>query len=126
MMAPEAVLTPTLPFREDEKTSEIFVLRLQEVLASPSPASWHRPAVIWHGGEDLEVRLQVLAEGHDRGHVTAAVAVIRCAPDGDDVLGLEVILVTLVHELMGSSDELEVVHMVELGTFVSDCESRGR
>lgn len=113
-MALEIVGDPTLHIRDDENPPEILFCGLQKVLASPRPSSWNRPAVIWHGGEDLEVRLQVLAERHDGCHVAAAVAVIRCTPDCDDVLGLEVILVTLVHELVGASDELEVVDMVEL------------
>jgi len=58
--------------------------------------------MIRHGAEDGEIGLEVLAEGHDTGDVSAAVAVVRSGPDGDDVLVLEMIFVALVDELVGA------------------------
>jgi hypothetical protein len=62
--------------------------------------------VVGHGGEDLELRLQVLTEIHNGRDVSAAVAVVGRGPDGDDVFVLEVVLVAFVDELMGASNEL--------------------
>ena len=70
--------------------------------------------MIRHGTEDLEVRLQVLAERHDAGDVAAAVAIVGRRPDGYHVLGLEVVLVALVDELMRAGNEGQVVYVVEL------------
>lgn len=39
-----------------------------------------------NGGEDGELRFEILSEVHDGRDVAAAVAVIRSAPDGDDGL----------------------------------------
>lgn len=87
---------------------------LQEVFARASPAGGHGASVIRDSAENLEVGLQVFAEGHDRGDVTAAVAVVGSRPDSDNFLRLEVIFVAFVYKLMGSSDEFEVVDVVEL------------
>jgi len=70
--------------------------------------------VIGHSGEDRKVRLEVLAQRHDAGDVSAAVAVVRGGPDGDDVLVLEVVLVAFVDELVGARDELQAVDVIEL------------
>lgn len=70
--------------------------------------------MIRHGAEDLEVRVQVLAERHDARHVAAAVAVVGRRPHRHDVLRREVILVALVDQLVRAGDEGEVVDVVEL------------
>ena len=64
--------------------------------------------------EYLEVRVQILTQSHNAGNIAASVAVIRCRPDGHDVLRGEVVFVAFVHELMCAGYELEVVYMVEL------------
>jgi hypothetical protein len=51
--------------------------------------------VVRHSTEDLELLLEVLAKVHDGSDVSAAVAVIGCGPDGDDVLVFEVVLLGL-------------------------------
>lgn len=70
--------------------------------------------MIWHSGEDGEVRLKIFAKGHDTGNVTASVAVIWCRPNSYYILVLEVIFVTLVDQLMCACNELQTVDMVEL------------
>lgn len=52
--------------------------------------------MVWHRGEDLKLWFEILAEVHDGRDVTAAVTVVGCRPDGDDVLVLEVVLVAFV------------------------------
>jgi hypothetical protein len=70
-------------FRKRARTSRLSLPKkqasvyLQEVLARAPPTRWHCTSVIWHRAEDFEVRLQILAERHDRRHVAAAVAVVR-------------------------------------------------
>lgn len=49
-----------------------------------------------NGGEDCEFRLEVLSEVHDGGDVAAAVAVVGCAPDGDDGLVFKMPLYALL------------------------------
>jgi len=80
--------------------------------------------VIGHRAENLEIWLEILAEGHDGRDVAAAVAVVGRGPDGDNFLGLEVVLVAFVDELVGAGDELKVVDVVELEerTSVELCE----
>ena len=58
--------------------------------------------MIGNSTEDLEFWLEVLAQVHDGSDVSAAVAVVRSGPDGDDVLVLEMVLVALVDELVGA------------------------
>lgn len=87
---------------------------LQEVLAAARPRGWHMPLIIADGTEQLEVGLQVVANFTDGRQVTASVTVVRRTPNGDDVLVGEVILITLVHELMGPCNQGKVVDMTEL------------
>lgn len=54
-----------------------------------------------------------LAELENGGHVTAAVAVIRCGPDSDDG-AFEHFLEALHDELMGARNQTEVVPVVEM------------
>lgn len=73
-----------------------YTIPLQEVFSRTSPARRYRTAMVRHSAEDLEIRLEIFAERHDARNVAAAVAVIRCRPDCDDVLGGEVIFVAFV------------------------------
>jgi len=70
--------------------------------------------MIWHRTKDLEIRIQILTQRHDRGNVAASVAVIRCRPDCDDILGCEMVLVPFVHKLMRSSYQGEAIDVIEL------------
>jgi hypothetical protein len=65
---------------------------LQEVLAPRAPTSGYSSLVIRYSTEDLEVRLEILAQVHYGSDVATAVAVVWCRPDGDDVFVFEVIL----------------------------------
>lgn len=83
------------------------------------------------GRKDTELGVQILADVHDRSHVTAAIAVIRSRPDSDNGLLREVILstfrikfkshewlpylITFVDKLVSTSNELQAIDMVELG-----------
>ena len=72
--------------------------------------------MIRHSAEYLKLRIlrQILAVSHDTRHVAAAVAVVGCGPDGHDVFGGEVVFEALVDELVGASNQLQVVYVVEL------------
>nr|POE72001.1 hypothetical protein CFP56_11877 [Quercus suber] len=63
---------------------------LEEILATTSPAGRYGAPVIRDRAEDLEVRVEVLTQGHDGGNVATSITVVRGAPDGDDILGGEV------------------------------------
>jgi hypothetical protein len=70
--------------------------------------------MIRHSREDFEVWFQIFAQRHDRSDIPATVAVVRSRPNGHDVLRGKMILIPFVDELMCSSDELEIVDVVEL------------
>ena len=70
--------------------------------------------MIWDSTKDLEIRIQILSQRHDTRDIAAPVAVVRRGPHSHDVLRGEVVFVAFVDELMGASDELEVVYVVEL------------
>lgn len=60
-----------------------------------------------------EVALQILVHLHNRSDVTAAIAVVRGGPHGDELV-VEHPLVALHHQLMRSAHHIEVVVRVEL------------
>jgi hypothetical protein len=62
--------------------------------------------MVWHSGENLKLWLEVLAQIHNGSNVSAAVAVVGCRPDGDNILVLEMIFVAFVDQLMSAGDEL--------------------
>lgn len=90
--------------------------------------------------EDIELGVQILTNIHDRGDVTAAVAVIWCRPNRDNRLLWEVVLsrefsnrlgavfllgatylVALIDQLMGTRNELQAIDMIEFACdFVSE------
>lgn len=72
------------------------------------------PLIVCHSAEQFERWFELLVDLADGREVSAAVAVIRGAPHGDDILVVEVVLVAFVDELMGSSDDREIVDMAEL------------
>lgn len=65
--------------------------------------------------EDLELRLEILTEIHDRSNIAAAVTVVGGGPDRHDILVFEMVLVAFVDQLMRSCNQLEAVDVVELG-----------
>lgn len=67
---PIAMHNPNIPSRREASS--------QEILSRSPPARRNRAAVIRHSAEDLKIRLEVLAEGHDARDVAAAVAIIWC------------------------------------------------
>ena len=87
---------------------------LQEVLGASTGGSRDGALFVRNGGEDGELGVAVLVQVHDGSDVAAAVAVVRRRPDGNDVLGFEVILEPFVDELMGPSNETQTVDVVEL------------
>jgi hypothetical protein len=95
------------------------MLSSQKVLSSPLPSRRHSPAMIWHSREDLEIWLKIFAQRHDRSDIPATIAVIRSRPNGHDVLRGKMILIPFVDELMCSSNQLEIVDVVELPKLVS-------
>lgn len=52
-------------------------------------------------------------ENHDGCDVSASVAVIWSAPDGDEVL-IEMVLVPLHHKLMGTCNQRQIINVIEL------------
>ena len=60
-----------------------------------------------------ETTLAFAIKNHDAGDVTAAVAIIRGAPNSDKIL-VKVVLVTFHDKLMGSRYQGEVIDVVEL------------
>lgn len=71
------------------------------------------PLIVADSTEQLEGGLEVFANLTDRGQVAASVAVVGGTPHGDDILVGEVVLVTLVHQLVRASDQREIVDMAE-------------
>ena len=100
--------------------------RLQKVLSSALSTSRHGSPMIWHCAENLEVRVEVLAKRHDTCDIAASIAVIGRRPHRHYVLGGEVVLVALVDKLMRSSDEREIVDVVELDRNVRNGIEEGR
>lgn len=72
------------------------------------------PLVVTDSAEQLEGGLEIVSDLTDRGQIATSVAVVGSAPHGDDVLVGEVIFIALVHQLMGASNQREIVDMAEL------------
>lgn len=65
-------------------------------------------------GEDLIGVTAPLVHPHQGSLVAATVAVVRSRPDSHEVLGLEPLLVTLLHQLVRTHDRLQPVMLQEL------------
>jgi hypothetical protein len=63
--------------------------------------------------EDLEVVLDLFINLHDRGDVTASVAVVRSRPDGDEVRILKPEFKSVHDQLMGTGNHIQSVNVVE-------------
>lgn len=64
--------------------------------------------------EQLERRLEIFSNLTDRSQVATPVAVVGGTPHGHDVLVGEMVFVALVHQLMGTGNQGEVIDMAEL------------
>jgi|TARA_B110000285_G_C14838899_1_gene474411 hypothetical protein len=65
------------------------------------------------GVEDLEVVLDILVNLHDGGHVSTSVTIVRSRPYGDEVRILEPEFKSVHDKLMGTSNQIQSVNMVE-------------
>lgn len=70
----------------------------------------------------LEGRLAVAVDLHDTGQIATSVAVIWRGPDRDERV-VKHVLVPLLDELVGSSDQFERVDVVELGSSAAHAHS---
>ena len=71
-------------------------------------------AALGHRLENAELFGQLLGHLHDRRHVVASVAVVRSRPNCYEVARLEPELEALLHQLVGSGDQLEAVYVVKV------------
>lgn len=94
---------------------------LQEILAPSGSGHRYVSLIVADCAEQLECRFQILSDLTHRCQVSTSVAVVRCAPDGHDVLLVKMKFISFVNELMRSCDQSEIVHMAEfLGDLVSE------
>jgi replication fork clamp-binding protein CrfC len=66
--------------------------RSQKVLAGSASSSWYCTLVLGDGTENAEFGIQILADVHDRGNITTAVAIVGSRPNGYNGLVCEVVL----------------------------------
>lgn len=94
---------------------------LQEVLAPAWSRGWNVPLVITDCTKQLERRFEVITNLTHRRQITTAVAVVRRTPDRHHILIVEVIFVSFVNQLVGTSNQRKVVDMAEfIGHSVSE------
>ena len=70
--------------------------------------------LVFDSTEQLEVGLQIFAHFANGGHVSTSIAVIGSGPDRNNILALEVVLVSFVDKLVSSGNEVESVDVAEL------------
>lgn len=75
-------------------TTHVERVFLQEILAHGASTTWDMALLLGNGGKYAELFFSVAIDVHDGSYVAAAVAVVGCAPDCDDVLRREVVLYT--------------------------------
>ncbi len=56
-------------------------------------SGWHGSMLVWHGAEDAEPYIEVLADVHDGRDIAAAVTIIWSGPDRDHVSVFEMVLI---------------------------------
>lgn len=78
----------------------------------------HLSLALWGRVVGDEVALQILVHLHNRSDVTAAIAVVRGGPHGDELV-VEHPLVALHHQLMRSAHHIEIVVRVKLPVTVT-------
>jgi len=86
----------------------------KEVVTGSTAVGRNVTLVIRDSGEDAELGVHVLVDGHNGCDVAATVAVVGSRPNSDDRILREVVLVALVDELMSSGNQFETIHVVEL------------
>lgn len=69
--------------------------------------------IIAHSTEQFEGGFQVLPNLAHRGQVAAAITIIGGTPHSHHILIIEVVFVTLVHQLMGACNQGEIVDVAE-------------
>ena len=70
----------------------VLVSFSEKVVVAASGRGRYSTVFVGHGAEYAEPDVEILADVHDRGHVAAAVTVVRSRPHRDHVSVLEVVL----------------------------------
>jgi hypothetical protein len=65
------------------------------------------------GKEDVERGVQLGVNFHERGSVTASIAVVWSRPNGNKVSVLEPMFVSIHDKLMSSSDESNIIYLIK-------------
>lgn len=68
--------------------------------------------------ENLRFSLQVLVESQNCSYVTAPIAVVGSRPNGNNDIPFEHVLVALLDQLVSSADQIELVNMSKLFSYV--------
>ena len=69
--------------------------------------------VLWRSTEHIEISLSLLRNRQNRCHISAPVAIVRRAPDSDELL-VKHELVALLYELVCTCDKRKLVDVVKL------------
>jgi len=85
---------------------------LKEVVASAAAVAGGMALVVRDGGEDAELGAMVTVDGHNGGHVTAAVAIVGGRPDCDDRFFGEVVLTGSVKQGAWIRKRVMGIHLV--------------
>ena len=67
--------------------------------------------------EDLELPLQLVSNIEIRGNITAAVAIVRSRPHGNQVWVFEPVLEAIHHELMSTGDKFKSIDVAEFASY---------
>ena len=88
-----------------------IILKLQEVRCCCS--GWNNPLRVWNSTEKLGLSCIHILEDHDWCYVSTAVAVVGCRPHSHQLL-IKHELVTLMDQLMCTTNQLEIVDVNKL------------
>jgi len=69
---------------------------------------------LFNGIENGEISVQMLVKLHDSSDITTTIAVVRSTPNSDHILLFEPIDITLLDQLMSSTDKFKSIMMIEL------------
>lgn len=100
-----------MSFLKGFKSRRIKYEKLKKVRCHIS--CWNDALAVRHSGENLWLPILCGLEGQHSGHISTAVAVIRCRPHRHKAL-VEHVLISLLHQLMSAADETQVVYVQEL------------
>eukprot|EP00166_Cyanidium_caldarium_P005435 ctg_660.g351 len=70
--------------------------------------------LLLHLAEDAELAVQLAVQHQNGGHVAAAITIVGCRPHRHQRLVLEHVLVSLLYKLVGATDQLQPVDVIEL------------